>query len=189
MTNKNSKKGFTIIEVVLVLAIAGLIFLMVFIALPALQRSQRNTRRRSDMTRFVSAINDYQANNNYKLPFSGSESTGGPAVYDTKDTEWVKKYIIAGGDAEQFQDPDGTDYAFLKAVLPGSYNSDGEADMSSVFNRTAYKKETAGYNVIAVYPAHHCTEKEGTIKQASGNKFFAMVMQLEGGALNCVDNQ
>ena len=37
-----NKKGFTIIEVVLVLAIAGLIFLMVFIALPALQRSQRN---------------------------------------------------------------------------------------------------------------------------------------------------
>lgn len=40
--NKNqnlTKKGFTIIEVVLVLAIAGLIFLMVFLALPALQRS------------------------------------------------------------------------------------------------------------------------------------------------------
>ncbi|OYX35483.1 hypothetical protein B7Z00_05080, partial [Candidatus Saccharibacteria bacterium 32-50-10] len=30
------QKGFTIIEVVLVLAIAALIFLMVFIALPAL---------------------------------------------------------------------------------------------------------------------------------------------------------
>ncbi len=30
-----NKKGFTIIEVVLVLAIAALIFLMVFIALPA----------------------------------------------------------------------------------------------------------------------------------------------------------
>lgn len=35
--NQNStKKGFTIIEVVLVLAVAGLIFLMVFLALPAL---------------------------------------------------------------------------------------------------------------------------------------------------------
>ena len=41
------KGGFTIIEVVLVLAIAGLIFLMVFIALPALQRSQRDTERRT----------------------------------------------------------------------------------------------------------------------------------------------
>ena len=49
--NINSKKGFTIIEVVLVLAIAGLIFLMVFVALPALQRSQRDTARRNDMSR------------------------------------------------------------------------------------------------------------------------------------------
>lgn len=42
----SSKKGFTIIEVVLVLAVAGLIFLMVFIALPALQRSQRDSQRK-----------------------------------------------------------------------------------------------------------------------------------------------
>ena len=44
-------EGFTIIEVVLVLAIAGLIFLMVFLALPALQRSQRDTQRKNDMAR------------------------------------------------------------------------------------------------------------------------------------------
>ena len=41
MITQQNKKGFTIIEVVLVLAIAGLIFLMVFVALPALQRGQR----------------------------------------------------------------------------------------------------------------------------------------------------
>ena len=45
--NRSSQaEGFTIIEVVLVLAIAGLIFLMVFVALPALQRSQRDTQRK-----------------------------------------------------------------------------------------------------------------------------------------------
>ena len=44
MTKQQIKdRGFTIIEVVLVLAIAALIFLMVFIALPALQASQRDT--------------------------------------------------------------------------------------------------------------------------------------------------
>lgn len=36
--NLQTKSAFTIIEVVLVLAIAGLIFLMVFIALPALPK-------------------------------------------------------------------------------------------------------------------------------------------------------
>ena len=43
---EKTKSGFTVIEVALVLAIAGMIFLMVFIALPALQRSQRDTSRR-----------------------------------------------------------------------------------------------------------------------------------------------
>ena len=51
-----TKKGFTIIEVVLVLAIAGLIFLMVFIALPQLQRAQRDTQRRNDLARVATAL-------------------------------------------------------------------------------------------------------------------------------------
>lgn len=46
MFNNKYKNGFTIIEVVLVLAIAGLIFAMVFIALPALQRAQRDAQRK-----------------------------------------------------------------------------------------------------------------------------------------------
>ncbi|MDX2776302.1 type II secretion system protein [Streptomyces caniscabiei] len=64
----NNQKGFTIIEVVLVLAIAGLIFLMVFIALPALQRSQRDTQRRDDVSRFVSQLTSYSTNNKGALP-------------------------------------------------------------------------------------------------------------------------
>ncbi len=63
MNVRNKEKGFTIIEVVLVLAIAGLIFLMVFIALPALQRSQRDTQRRDDVSRFMSQLNSYSTNN------------------------------------------------------------------------------------------------------------------------------
>ena len=50
------------------LAIAGLIFLMVFIALPALQRSQRNTQREDDLSRVLTAANDYQTNNSGKTP-------------------------------------------------------------------------------------------------------------------------
>ena len=63
-----SKKGFTIIEVVLVLAIAGLIFLMVFIALPNLQRSQRDTQRRNDYSALSAGLVQYMTNNNGKMP-------------------------------------------------------------------------------------------------------------------------
>lgn len=62
--NQNStKKGFTIIEVVLVLAVAGLIFLMVFLALPALQRSQRDTERKQDIAMLVTALQNWKVAN------------------------------------------------------------------------------------------------------------------------------
>ena len=63
MTKKDNKKGFTIIEVVLVLAIAGLIFAMVFIALPALQRSQRDHSRKNDISTVAAAINNWNSAN------------------------------------------------------------------------------------------------------------------------------
>ena len=70
MTKNDNKKGFTIIEVVLVLAIAGLIFAMVFIALPALQRSQRDQSRKNDASVVASAINNWNSANRNGGTFS-----------------------------------------------------------------------------------------------------------------------
>lgn len=67
-TQQLKQRGFTIIEVVLVLAIAALIFLMVFIALPALQRSQRDTARKSDVSVVTAAVTSYQSNNRGVFP-------------------------------------------------------------------------------------------------------------------------
>lgn len=51
-------EGFTIIEVLIVLAIAGLIMLIVFLAVPALQRNSRNTGRNSDASLIAAAVNE-----------------------------------------------------------------------------------------------------------------------------------
>jgi prepilin-type N-terminal cleavage/methylation domain-containing protein len=74
-SDNNNTKGFTIIEVVLVLAIAGLIFLVVFLALPALQRSQRDTQRKSDLGKFMSQVTSYQSNNQGQLPAAANWDT------------------------------------------------------------------------------------------------------------------
>ncbi|MEK7621366.1 MAG: prepilin-type N-terminal cleavage/methylation domain-containing protein, partial [Patescibacteria group bacterium] len=96
-TNKN---GFTIIEVVLVLAIAALIFLMVFIALPSLQRNQRDTQRKDDIGRTLTAVNNYQSNNRGKLP-----------AVQTDWDDFGIKYLNT--DDDEFQDPsEGEDYVF-----------------------------------------------------------------------------
>ena len=68
MKRIENNKGFTIIEVVLVLAIAGLIFLMVFIALPALQAGQRDTARKADVSSVAAAVNSYSSNNRGAFP-------------------------------------------------------------------------------------------------------------------------
>src|ERR1700710_2002336 len=65
---KSNSEGFTIIEVMIVLAIAGLILLIVFLAVPALQRSSRNTQRKNDASAISGAIANYIGNNNGKLP-------------------------------------------------------------------------------------------------------------------------
>ncbi len=70
MNTKQLTKGFTIIEVVLVLAIAGLIFLMVFVALPALQSGQRDTARKNDVGSVATAVSNYTANNRGNFPSS-----------------------------------------------------------------------------------------------------------------------
>jgi len=65
---KKNKKGFTIIETMIVLAIAGLIMLIVFLAVPALQRSARNTQRKNDAGNIASGISTWISNHNGTVP-------------------------------------------------------------------------------------------------------------------------
>ena len=55
-------------EVMIVLAIAGLVLAIVFIAVPALQRNSRNTQRRSDLANLRAQFDTWTSNNNGKLP-------------------------------------------------------------------------------------------------------------------------
>lgn len=119
------KNGFTIIEVVLVLAIAGLIFLMVFVAFPALQRSQNDTQRQNDIARLSTQITNFKTNNTNGIPGKAAKSDGlaaGVNGHDTKNAStWGKtagtwgyfydNYMLAGGDT--FQDPDGNPYGLM----------------------------------------------------------------------------
>ncbi len=202
--SKNNKKGFTIIEVVLVLAIAGLIFLMVFIALPALQRSQRNTQRKNDLSRFVTAATQFQANNNNRLP--------------SRDYEWNyamrDRYITAGGGSGQFEDPDGEPYVFNyynkslsnSPVNSGSScgaNRDGKncapdtnilssdfgANIKEVANSDGSNPHPiTGHRILVVSNAK-CSPNEGYFDYSAGKNDFAMMMVLEGNSYACADNQ
>jgi prepilin-type N-terminal cleavage/methylation domain-containing protein len=145
---KQNQKGFTIIEVVLVLAIAGLIFLMVFIALPALQRNQRDTQRKNDLSRAVTAVQNFQSNNRNSLPEGTNEA------WATFADEYLRT------DTDVFADPAEGDYVFsyrtdtdtpteLSSTIyvHGSAACDGENVVASGDNKVAFSMKLEGGGV------------------------------------------
>ncbi len=73
----NRSQGFTIIEVMIVLAIAGLILLIVFLAVPALQRNARNVTRKNDIAGISGMLSTFESNNNGSLPTGFTTDSSG----------------------------------------------------------------------------------------------------------------
>ena len=72
----SNKKGFTIVETLIVLAIAALILMIVLIAVPDLQRSAQNSNIRTDAQNIASAIQTFEGNNQGLLPSSVKNNNG-----------------------------------------------------------------------------------------------------------------
>jgi prepilin-type N-terminal cleavage/methylation domain-containing protein len=169
MSMNRKEKGFTIIEVVLVLAIAGLIFLMVFIALPALQRSQRDTQRKNDLSRMITQITSYSSNNRGAVPTA--------ANFSLATTGFITKYLGGAGNVtgSDYLDPtEGTGYT---AVIndPALYVAGGTGSAPAVGN-------------IYYSPGFIC----GTdgVSTASTARHYVLKTVLEGQtAPYCIDNR
>ncbi len=72
---KSRSEGFTIIEVMIVLAIAALILLIVLLAVPALQRNSRNTALKNDASAITAGVNEFKSNNDGANPTTISATT------------------------------------------------------------------------------------------------------------------
>lgn len=90
------KEGFTIIEVMIVLAIAGLIILVVLLAVPALQRNSRNTAIKNDASAIAGAINEFVSNNNGRRPNNVSCGNGTVTVSGAGGTTQVTGKVQGG---------------------------------------------------------------------------------------------
>lgn len=74
---KDNQSGFTIIEVMIVLAIAGVIMMLVFLAIPSLQRNNRNTQYRNDVANILGYVSEFTSNNNGALPVAENDVVEG----------------------------------------------------------------------------------------------------------------
>lgn len=182
--NLKSKEGFTIIEVVLVLAIAGLIFLMVFIAFPGLQRGQRDTQRRNDMSRFLSQLSQYQTNNRGQVPTTGTEFK-----------KFVANYLVMGSyDStsntysdmkDTFNDPStGEVYNIFSVTKCDSTKCDGSNEPTPKIDPS--NSEFAGQGAIFIYTNATCQGEKPVYSQ--GDRKIAIRIKLEGAGVYCGNN-
>lgn len=198
MKYTQSKKGFTIIETSLVLAIAGLILVMAFVALPALQRQTRDAKRKEDAATFMQALTKYQENNRGQLPASnnfnaidvevknsyGYKSDAGINVdwNNVKDNSWYSFYSKYLGD--NFNNPDGGKYRFVVTQCH-SGSQQCPNNILSAMKGTWYGHDEWRADWY-VFVGATCGSDNWPAKSANGRN-VAIIVMLEGGH-TCIDN-
>ena len=131
---------------------------MVFIALPALQRSQRDAQRKQDVNRMSDATNHWLANNHGK---SLNQLIG--SMNFLRNSGYL-------GDVENFKDPDGQPYS---VVL-------GEVGVLPTV------RKTSAYSLMYRFLNARC-DGENTVPKPGINN-FAISIVLEGGGVYCTSN-
>ena len=170
-TLKN-KKGFTIIEVVLVLAVAGLIFLMVFLALPALQRAQRDAARKQAIANIASQIITYYSNTRqFPKEYMGSIKNKDFPLSGFQSSE-IEEVII-----RDLRNPMGTSTSEYYANLAGKFNR-LYIGLGGVCQKERYGEEWPAYGIAS--------GTRSSSLGAKGNGNFVILGYLETGAITSV---
>ena len=203
------KKGFTILETALVLAVAGLILILVLIAIPNLARSQRDTNRRGTFSEILSTIKEYQASNRKALPTITGTNVDGTNIYqmflkynDTKNryenisngatTEWPN--LFANYFDKRIEDPNGEVYKIsITACNSGAatnspcaltyYNSANTMQDLDHFYSAQFPND---YIILLVVNAK-CASSESLLNSPGDNK-VALLYKLENGGTYCENN-
>lgn len=180
-------KGFTIIEVMIVLAIAGLILAIVFLAVPQLQRNARDNQRQSVVTRLKAELDTYSSNNQGTYPFAGVGNawvlcnTQARAVQNCGD--WFTRYIGAAGATSKVKITDPSTGADTNIYYSNSTTNPG-AGVGAPANWAV--------GTIWIYVGDKCAGDQiqaGTATGSATSKQYAVLSALDrSGTFYCVDN-
>ena len=206
------KSGFTILEATLVIALAGLLFVAIAIAIPALIRSQRDTDRRHDISALISKIKEYQSNNRKALPSTGEanrlfyQGVENISFQTTSTTEWSSflnndlprvYYDADNRFHNEFADPNGNLYQF--SIVPcdpsvgvgGScnqtqYQYSADSGMIRAINTFLNAQFPNDYLILIVLNSK-CGSDNSPI-YIPGNKSLSIMYRLENTGTYCENN-
>lgn len=186
-------QGFTINELMIVLAIAGLIMFIVFLAVTALQRSSRNHQRKHDVALLAAAIGDYQLNNVHFAPNNLKNHDGNPSLIDIstignhQNFETVRlAFYNGGGVADNTWGP-AADDIYINVSGPVNViktpNIAAPGDTGTNANRITD-------NNISIQAGETCNDTgtgPGQLDKTAVAIFFVLETGANNGSLQCVD--
>lgn len=168
MLNKilKSKKAFTIVEVVLVLAIAGVIMAVVFLAVPALQAGQRDQGRKTDANNVLLAMTNYQGNNAGQNP---TKDSSGATITASLATYKVPNVKLSSGAANTGTDNNEVKIAKVTAnnTFWGNYTSSNVPGQVFVFIGAMCKNNSQANN------------NNGTLVASTNNNQIAVIVPMD----------
>lgn len=188
--------GFTVIEMILVFAIGAIIIVGGIIAVPSLLISQRDTTRKANVSKIITAIKNYQTNNSRgALPESNLKSIIYKYPDNIVNASSVKTwngFINSFVDQDAMKDPSGADYNFnvLQCLDPKGedkvdFGARCEYDaFGTTYNKEDYTNTTGGIiNTIFIITGANCS---GNLVVKNGNPRSVAVAQiLEAGTVYC----
>ena len=177
-TIKNKRQqGFSIIEVLIVLAIAGLLMAVIFIAVPQLQRNARDSTRQNLVNRLKSEMETYSSNNQGRYPL---DFTACAATNTGRWCDFFNRYV---NDKIDVVDPStGANVVSATIGTPAGFRQADGAAAASL---------PAAAGDVTIFRGAKC---DGESVAASGTanattKNFAMVIGLDrAGTRYCLDN-
>src|SRR5882762_5143552 len=101
---KNKSKGFTIVELLIVIVVIGILATLVIVTFTGIQQKARDSKRKTDLGAVQASLESYYSSNNTY-----------PTLANMQSTTWLASNM-KGFDANALNDPKGADGSLSGSV-------------------------------------------------------------------------
>lgn len=160
---KDKKRGFTIVELLIVIVVIGILAAIAIVAYNGIQSRARDAQRKSDIGAIVKTLEYYYADKGF-YPLSSGSTVINSGWSTTADASWQNLKNVVAPYASNFpsSDPKNTSGSAAAATTT-AYTYD-----YVVLQNSSYCNTPSGQGYILVYRLEASTQQQNLIGNCSG---------------------